>query len=111
VKNEERDGQEDEDEDEDEEEVASKRHRETNAKLRDDKKLLRSASDFREWKWVMLMEGWKIFCEWGRRSNYCQPDFFGMYIYNDFYGYGIQELLENLVSCHTSSWVHSTDHF
>ena len=36
--------------------------------------------------------------EYERRATYTDPDNFDMYIYNDFHGYGFQELLENLVS-------------
>ncbi|KAL5415887.1 hypothetical protein PMIN03_002464 [Paraphaeosphaeria minitans] len=74
-----------------------------------EKKMLQPARNFPGWKWVMLMESWKIYCEWERRSGYCQPDFLGMYIYNDWYGYGIQELLENLASRHFSSLMHLID--
>jgi hypothetical protein len=38
-----------------------------------------------------------MFSEYRRRSTYCDPDNFGMYIYNDFNGWGLQELMENLV--------------
>jgi hypothetical protein len=56
------------------------------------------ARDHPEWKWVIMWEGYKTFTEYQRRSRYCDPDNFGMYIYNDFAGYGLQELMENLVS-------------
>ncbi|KAF2442733.1 hypothetical protein P171DRAFT_522459 [Karstenula rhodostoma CBS 690.94] len=85
-----------ENEDEDEEQTAFKVYRKTNDVLTNEK-LFAPASDIPEWKWVMMMEGWKTYCEWRRRSNYCQPDYLQMYISNDFYGYGIQELLENLL--------------
>lgn len=45
----------------------------------------------------MMWESWKMFCDWRRRAKYCDPDNFGMYICNDWYGWGLQELMENLV--------------
>lgn len=57
------------------------------------------ASEHPEWKWVTMNETWLIMTEWHRRTDYCQPDNFDMYIYNDWFGYGVQELQENLVSC------------
>jgi hypothetical protein len=70
--------------------------------------ILQPAKDHPEWKWVIMWEGFKNFIDYRRRSNYCDPDRFGMYIYNDFAGKGIMELLENLVSvkdhvCHELS--------
>jgi hypothetical protein len=57
-----------------------------------------AARDYPDRKWVMLWEGFQFFEEYRRRVNYCSPDRFGMYIYNDFEGYGYQELMENMVS-------------
>ncbi|KAF3052722.1 hypothetical protein E8E11_009669 [Didymella keratinophila] len=48
-------------------------------------------------KWVIMWEGYKMFMDYRRRSNYCCPDRFGMYIYNDFEGWGYQELIENFI--------------
>jgi hypothetical protein len=60
-------------------------------------KVLEPAREHPEWKWVILWEGYKNFSDYRRRSKYCNPDVFGMYIYNDFAWYGLMELLENLV--------------
>lgn len=57
------------------------------------------AKDYPDRKWVMLWEGWKYLQDCTRRAKYCSPDRFGMYIYNDFEGWGLQELMENMVSC------------
>ncbi|KAF2829727.1 hypothetical protein CC86DRAFT_367670 [Ophiobolus disseminans] len=57
--------------------------------------ILEPATDHPDYKWVMLWEGFKSFLDYRRRSNYCNPDSFGMYIYNDFNGWGLQELMEN----------------
>jgi hypothetical protein len=56
------------------------------------------ASEHPDWKWVVMHETWMIVTEWHRRTDYCNPDNFDMYIYNDWFGYGLQELQENLVS-------------
>lgn len=56
------------------------------------------AAEHPEWKWTLMDQTWSIVTEWQRRTDYCQPDNFAMYIYNDWYGYGLQELQENLVS-------------
>jgi hypothetical protein len=55
------------------------------------------AKDHPEWKWVVLWEGFKMFADYKRRSNYCNPDMFDMYIYNDWNGWGQMELAENMV--------------
>ncbi|KAF1968411.1 hypothetical protein BU23DRAFT_558647 [Bimuria novae-zelandiae CBS 107.79] len=85
------------DDDGDDEQAASEKFQKA---LDEDEKhdqLLKPVGEHNHRKWVMLKEGWSMFCDWKRRSGYCQPDFLAMYIYNDFYGYGIQELLENLL--------------
>lgn len=56
------------------------------------------SSEHPEWQWVVMRQTWLIMTEWHRRTDYCKPDNFDMYIYNDFFGYGLQELQENLVS-------------
>lgn len=60
--------------------------------------MLEPAKDHPEHKWCIMWEGYKMFMDYRRRANYCNPDRFGMYIYNDFEGWGFQELLENFVS-------------
>ena len=55
------------------------------------------ASEHPDWEWVVIDKTWTIVTEWHRRMDYCNPDNFDMYIYNDWYGYGLQELQENLV--------------
>lgn len=39
-----------------------------------------------------------MICGYRRLAPYTCPDMFGMHIFNDFNGYGIQELIENLLS-------------
>jgi hypothetical protein len=55
------------------------------------------ANEHPEGKWAVLMKTWKTFIDYRRRAKYCDPDNFGMYIYNDFCGKGYMELIENLV--------------
>lgn len=61
------------------------------------------ASEHPDWKWVVMDECWTIVHEWHRRMDYCNPDNFNMYIYNDWYGWGLTELQENLVGL--SEWI------
>ena len=48
-----------------------------------------------------MWQSWMIIADYHRRQMYCEPDRFNMYIYSDWYGYGLQELLGNLVSLRT----------
>ena len=59
-------------------------------------------------KWIAMWKTWTMKCDWMRRGSYCDPDNFGMYIHNDFFGYGIQELVENMVS--SIYWIAVTQH-
>lgn len=88
---------ENEDEDEEEGDNAGESGNEKRDKSKDKDMWKKPASDHPDWKWVMMWQTWQIMCDWHRRTDYCNPDNFDMYIYNDFYGYGLQELLENLV--------------
>lgn len=62
-----------------------------------DEKALKPAGDFPDHKWIAMWETWKLLCEYRRRATYTNPDNFGMHIYNDFNGYGLNELIENFV--------------
>ena len=57
----------------------------------------------------MQWSGWKMYSDYKRRAGYCDPDAFGMYIYNDFQGWGIQELIENFVSLGRQSGIYRRD--
>lgn len=59
------------------------------------------AAEHPEWKWVLLKESFEMLNEWCRLAQYCDPDSFGMYVFNDFHGYGLIEILENAVSNYT----------
>lgn len=55
------------------------------------------SSEHPEWKWVMLRESFDLLDAAHKDVDKRDPDVFGMYIYNDFLGYGIIEVLENMV--------------
>lgn len=57
-----------------------------------------SPNDHPHRKWVMMWSAWTKVCDMRLRVEYCNPDNFNMYIYNDFRGYGIQEILVEQVS-------------
>ena len=56
------------------------------------------AAEHPEWKWIMMWKSWQLLCDYSVRARYTLPDCFGMYIFNDFHGYGMIELAENAVS-------------
>jgi hypothetical protein len=64
---------------------------------KEDNEALKPTAEFPDHKWVALWETWTLICDYRRLATYTCPDMFGMHIYNDFNGYGIQELIENLV--------------
>lgn len=84
------------DEDLDDDELHAKYKKDFEEAIKSDI-ILEPAKDHPEWKWTILWAGFKAFSEYRRRSNYCCPDRFSMYIYNDFEGWGLQELMENQV--------------
>ncbi|KAF2130921.1 hypothetical protein P153DRAFT_395323 [Dothidotthia symphoricarpi CBS 119687] len=75
-------------------------HEKYQKQLEEDSKkgiVLEPAKDHPDWKWTIAWEGFKTCLDYRRRANYCDPDRFSMYIYNDFNGYGLQELMENII--------------
>lgn len=56
-----------------------------------------AASTMPDHKWILMRGAWIKFADSMRERNYRSPDAFEMYIYNDFEGYGILELVENHV--------------
>lgn len=88
------DGHEDEEDLPDKEEIIDKYNEGLKAK---DNNAGKPAADFPDHRWVAVWETWKLFCEYRRRASYTCPDLLGMHIYNDFHGYGLQELVENMV--------------
>jgi len=60
--------------------------------------ILEPAKDHPEHKWCMIWKGYEMFMDYRRRSKYCSPDNFDMYICNDWEGWGYQELLQNFIA-------------
>jgi hypothetical protein len=46
----------------------------------------------------MMRHSHDMVAEWRSRTNYCEPELFGTFLYNDFFAYGLQELQEDVVS-------------
>ena len=55
------------------------------------------ADDHPEHKWIVTKKGFELQNEWLNQAEKRCPDNFDMYIFNDFYGYGICEVIENMV--------------
>ena len=55
------------------------------------------ADDHPEHNWIVTKKGYKLMKEWLIQADKRCPDNFNMYIFNDFYGYGICEVIENMV--------------
>ncbi|KAK4493831.1 hypothetical protein PRZ48_015016 [Zasmidium cellare] len=51
------------------------------------------ASEHPDWKWITMKESHDLLVEWNRLSACCNPSNFNAYIYNDFHGYGIVDLV------------------
>jgi hypothetical protein len=46
----------------------------------------------------MMRRSHDMVAELRSRTNYFEPELFGMFLYNDFFTHGLQELQENVVS-------------
>ena len=55
--------------------------------------------DFPHWTWIISTSAYRQSRDLDEEFLKRDQDRLGMYIYNDFTGYGIQEVVENLVSC------------
>ncbi|KAK8875011.1 hypothetical protein PGQ11_005525 [Apiospora arundinis] len=63
-----------------------------------DKNLLgKPIAEHPEHKWVAFWQTWKLFVNWHEGAQWCDADAFGMYVYNDFQGYGLQEVVERML--------------
>ncbi|SMR44509.1 unnamed protein product [Zymoseptoria tritici ST99CH_3D1] len=54
-------------------------------------------SDHPNCKWMMLKECFDLLDDLATDADRRCPDQFGMYVHNDFYGYGMMEVLENML--------------
>lgn len=51
-----------------------------------------------DWVWTTTRKASEMHFDLRRGTDFRDPDNFGMYVFNDFAGYGMQELIENMVS-------------
>ena len=51
-----------------------------------------------EHKWIATKAGFELLQKWMEEQEKRDQDNFGMYIYNDFSGYGTMEVMDNMVS-------------
>ena len=58
----------------------------------------KSPKDFPEWKWLITRKGYAMVVHLQVESEKRDQDMMGQYHYNDFSGYGFQEVVENHVS-------------
>jgi hypothetical protein len=57
----------------------------------------KSLADFPGWTWVISKKAYSMYTKWDMECQKRDQDRFGMHIYNDFSGYGVQEVFENIV--------------
>ncbi|KAI2628795.1 hypothetical protein GGR54DRAFT_636509 [Hypoxylon sp. NC1633] len=55
------------------------------------------AADHPEHRWITMWRTWKQFTVWERRAAHTNPDFYNMYISKHFHGFGMQEMVENML--------------
>ncbi|KAK8140164.1 hypothetical protein PG984_000230 [Apiospora sp. TS-2023a] len=87
------DEDEDADEDEDEEDKAERLYLAQRGK----KLLGEPVAEHPDHRWFAFWQTWKLFVGWHDAAQWCDPDSFGMYNYNDFNGYGLQEVIERIL--------------
>ena len=73
--------------------------KEHNAAVKKCKYFDQPASEHPDHKWVIMRKSFMILGERINESGYCVPDAYGMYIWNDWEGFGLMEIAENFVSC------------
>ncbi|EFQ93018.1 hypothetical protein CFE70_003666 [Pyrenophora teres f. teres 0-1] len=54
-------------------------------------------SEHKDHKWVMMWGAWLKTDLLRRKSTYCEPNLFGMNLYNDWRGWGMHEIAENMM--------------
>ncbi|KAF2233834.1 hypothetical protein EV356DRAFT_533372 [Viridothelium virens] len=48
-----------------------------------------------DWTWFTTRKAWQMRDDLKCEADFRHPDYFDMYVYNDFAGYGIQQVIEN----------------
>jgi hypothetical protein len=56
------------------------------------------AKDHPEWKWILARSSIGLVNQYMLETQKRDQDFFGCYFYNDFTGYGMQEVVENMIT-------------
>lgn len=69
-----------------------------NASLDGPPKIGDPAKDYPGHKWIIMRNSWDLMSERKTTASYCCPDAFDMYIWNDWEGYGLLEIVENFVA-------------
>ncbi|KAG9185190.1 hypothetical protein G6011_07734 [Alternaria panax] len=82
---------------EDKSEVFDKLYKPIDDEFRKDGVYKAPPSEFPEHKWVMMWAAWLKADLLGRKAKYCDPDSFGLDLYTDWSGWGMQEILENMM--------------
>ena len=62
-------------------------------------KCRKSLAKFPDWKWVITRKGFQMFLKLQKEAEHRDQDAMDQYHYNDFSGYGFQEVMDNHVSC------------
>jgi hypothetical protein len=57
----------------------------------------KSPTDFPGWTWIISKKAHSMYTKWDIECQKRDQDRFGMHFYNDFSGYGVQEVFENIV--------------
>ncbi|KAI4949017.1 hypothetical protein J4E91_005479 [Alternaria rosae] len=78
-------------------EIFDKLYKPIDDKFRKDGLFKAPASKHPEHKWVMLWDAWLKADLLGRKAKYCNPDAFEMNLYTDWQGWGMQEIMENMM--------------
>ncbi|KAF3030905.1 hypothetical protein E8E15_011326 [Penicillium rubens] len=90
-------GYKDESEDEDEEDEEFIEQKKKDDAEADDATTLKPASEHPGEKWIFTSAGMAKWTALERGTTVRDPDNFGMYVYNDFFGYAVMELVENIL--------------
>ena len=59
---------------------------------------LKPLHDHPDWTWITTRKAYEMHFDLKGGASFRIPDRFDMYLFNDFEGYGLQELIENMVS-------------
>lgn len=66
----------------------------------------KTPEDFPDWGWIVSTSAYRLSQHLIKEIQRRDQDELGLYISNDFTGYGTQEVIENLVDCPQAEWIH-----